>query len=294
MVLWLGRGEDNAEFGFRECLKQQFPKEVNYTIKDAMKQRSKLTSIIDEINFSEYDLIYSYGTMVSRVLKNKVKDVPIVFSIVTKPVTDGIVQSLEKPGGNVTGASNFVPIELQIKKILYLFGHKDIAIIYNPVDTQIMDFKDKMQSLVEAHGLKLKEFQFKNEYDDYKKFDKFLDSNKGKISCIYLPTDRLIVGCGQAIVQRIEEKNIPSCATNDAYLQYGAILSMTTNYYDIGWIAGEKAILILKGAEPGDIPVGSIPESKVVIKINKFALQKIGLTLPQNIEKENIVKWMQN
>ena len=232
--------------------------------------------------------------MVSRVVATKVKDVPIVFNIVTKPVENGIVESLEKPGVNVTGASNLVPIDLQVKKILDIFGKKDIAIIYNPLDTQIVDFKNKMKSCIENRSLQLKEFQFKNDYNDYRKLDEFLNSNKGKISCVYLPTDRLIVGCGQPIVQLIESKNVPSCATNDAYLQYGAILSMTTNYYDIGCIAGEKAVQILKGTKPGDIPVGSILESKVVIKINKFAMQRIGLKLPPNIEKENIIKWLQN
>ncbi|MGA1867574.1 MAG: ABC transporter substrate-binding protein [bacterium] len=292
MILWRGQGESNAESGFKECLKSQLKHEITYTVKDVATRREDLSRLINETDFSTYDLIYTYGTMVSRIVAKKIKDKPIVFNIVTDPVGDGIVISEKEPGFNVTGASNSVSIEHQIKKMHDLFGMKDIAIIYNPLDTRIMSFVDEMRAYVQKRSVELKEFKFTKEYNDYRRFEKFLDEMKGKISCIYLPTDRLIVQCAQALVQKIQEKNIPSCATNDAYLRYGALLSMTSTYYDVGWIAGMKAVKILEGANPGKIPVERVPESKIIIKINRLSLKSLGITLPPHFEKENTIRWM--
>ena len=292
MILWRGRGESRAEQGFKECLKSQLTNKVNYTVYDVATQRAELNRLIKETDFSKYDLIYTYGTMVSRIFAKKVKDKPIVFNIVTDPVGDGIVTSEKEPASNVTGASNSVSIELQVKKMHELFGLKDIAIIYNPLDTRIVFFVDKMRSYVKKTGFELKEFQFKKEYNDYRNFGKFLDKIKGEISCIYLPTDRLVINCAQAILEKIQERNIPSCATSDACLRYGALLSMTSSYYDVGWLAGETAIQIIKGKNPGEIPVERVPESKIIIKINRLSLKNIGFALPANFEKENIIRWM--
>ena len=108
MVLW--RGMTEAEAGFQSQLEESEEYEFKYTVFDANQDKKELARIIDNLDTSKFQLIYSFGTTVTKTLKSKVKDIPIVFNIVSRPVKAGIIDSWEHSGSNITGASNAVPM----------------------------------------------------------------------------------------------------------------------------------------------------------------------------------------
>ena len=81
----------------------------------------------------QFDYVYSFGTTVSKAMKTFVKNrVPHVFNIVTAPVKSGLVKSMDKPDVNVSGATNAVAIESQLKAALKIFPVKRLGILFNP------------------------------------------------------------------------------------------------------------------------------------------------------------------
>ena len=99
---------------------------------DAKQNKKELARIIQNLDPNKYRLIYSFGTTVTKTLKNKITDKPIVFNIVSRPVKAKVIESWEHSGSNVTGASNAVPMASafnSLSKVMYI-GR--LGFIYNP------------------------------------------------------------------------------------------------------------------------------------------------------------------
>ena len=115
MILW--RGETEGEKGFKDGL-QALGYSVDYTTMTAGQDRKELGRLLREElepKITNFNYIYTFGTTASQMTRDFVKDkVPQVFNIVADPVGAGIVQSMESPGGNISGASNGIPMLLQI------------------------------------------------------------------------------------------------------------------------------------------------------------------------------------
>lgn len=130
MVLW--RGETDGEKGFKDGLKA-LGYSVDYTTINANQDRSELGRLLRnelEPKIQDFDYIYTFGTTASQMIRTMVKDViPQVFNIVADPVAAGIVQSMESSGGNISGASNEIPLLFQIETVLKIIQLKSQKIL---------------------------------------------------------------------------------------------------------------------------------------------------------------------
>ena len=150
MVLW--RGITEAEKGFQARLKESDQYDVQFTVFDANQDKKNLAKIIEDLDTNKYDLIYTFGTTVTKQVKNKVKDVPVVFNIVSRPVKAKVIDSWEHSGSNVTGASNAVPMASafnSLSKVLYI-GR--LGFLYNSQEANSKIQLEEVEKLQEIFG----------------------------------------------------------------------------------------------------------------------------------------------
>jgi len=139
MLLW--RGETKAERGFKDGLKE-LGYSVEYTIMSAGQDREELRRILrNDIapKLNDLDYIYTFGTTISKMTKISIHDrVPQLFNIVTAPVESGIVQSMQKTGGNISGVTHRIPVSVQIAGAFKIIQFKRLGLLFNPREENTM------------------------------------------------------------------------------------------------------------------------------------------------------------
>jgi putative ABC transport system substrate-binding protein len=103
----------------------------------------------------------------------------------------------------------------------------------------------------------------------------------GRADAIYIPTDNTIISALEGAVAVAEESKLPLFTADTDSVSRGSIAALGFNYYDVGKQTGEIVVRVLKGENPGDIPVKTAAGSDLVV--NKAAAAKMGVTLPQSV-----------
>ena len=281
VLMFLWQGETGAEQGFKDALKEEFPDQnIKYTVLDAYRDMNRLKDQIDGTDEKKYDLIYTYGSTISAKVAKTFQKTPIVFNKVMDPVGYRIVESWDQKQPNLTGASIAIPIEIQIQKIQEALGIGNMVYIYNPLDPQSVDLKVEMETILEKKGVELISFEFEK---NFKALKAYVDRIRDLVTCIYLPSEREVVGYIQRIFSDINRRKIPTVVTSTSTLKRGGLLCITADYYGVGKLAGNLAAQILKGANPADLPIAKPSESEVKVYANSAILKKFKMTLPKEL-----------
>lgn len=205
-------------------------------------------------------------------------NIPVVFSAVTDPVGAKLVDSLEHPGGNVTGVSDKAPVNKHLAFIRKLLPKADtIGVPYNPGETNAVAQVKTLKKLAPEYG-------FKIETAAAPKSSRVLIAARsliGKVDAIYIPTDNTIASAAEAVVKVGRTADIPVFAADTNIVERGAAAAIGFNYYDIGRQTGVLVARILEGEDAGSIPVQFI--EKLQINLNPASAKKMGLTFPDSL-----------
>ena len=227
------------------------------------------------------DLIYAISTPSAQSAYNSTKDIPIVISAVTDPVSAELVKSLEEPNTNVSGTCDYVPVNKQLELIKTLVPNaKKIGVIYNTSEVnseiQVKELKkyskDYGYSVVEAGVTSTNEV------------NTAISSLVNKVDVLYAPTDQLVVSSMPIIVQKTLEKKIPIIASEKGSVESGALATCGINYYELGYESGKMAVEVLKGEDISKMPIKTGKEMEIII--NKDTLDNLSM---KKLNDENIV-----
>jgi putative ABC transport system substrate-binding protein len=229
------------------------------------------------------DLIFAIATPSAQGAYNATKDIPILISAVTDPVAAGIVKSLENPDTNVSGTSDYVPVETQLNLIkMFAPNTKRIGVLYNT---------SEINSEIQVN--QLKEYSDKNGYEvmpvgitSTNEVNQAIGSIIDKIDVLYVPTDNLVVSALPLIVQKTLEKKIPIIASETGSVEVGGLASQGIDYYQLGYKTGEMAVKVLRGEAISKMPVARATETKIVV--NEDSLKALGIEKPDNKDIEYI------
>lgn len=227
------------------------------------------------------DLIFTISTSSSQAAYNATKNIPIIISSVTDPVAAGLIKSLEKPGTNVTGTSDYIPIKKQLELFkLFAPKAKKIGVIYNSSEinseVQIKELKDNASK----DGYEIIQVGVTNTNE----VGPAISNLVGKIDLLYVPTDQLVVSCMPIISKTAIEKKIPIIASEKGSVEQGALATQGINYYKLGYRAGEMAVKVLKGEKTSNIPVEIMNETEIIV--NENTLKALSLEKPKG---DNII-----
>ena len=143
---------DEAREGFIEELEKEGIN-VKYIDKSENGDVSLTTQVPQKMIAEDVDLIYAIATPAAQGAKNVVKDIPIVFSAVTDPVGAGLVDSIENPGKNVTGVSDYIDPQGQVESFLKLYPDtKTFGVLYNTSEQNSLVQVDELEETERGDG----------------------------------------------------------------------------------------------------------------------------------------------
>ena len=265
-----------AEAGFREGT------HVIYDRQNAQGDVNRTQTIAEKFMNSDVDLIHSIGTPSSRAVMKIIKDVPIVFSSVTDPVFAGLIPRKSplgtRTGTNVTGVSDRWPVTLQFEMYTrFIPKAKKWGTIYDASDHRSLIYIKEMRQAAKKLNVELIEVNISHS-DEALPAAQFL---AGKVQTIYITYDHVALSSFEAIVKVCNQKKIPLFGGDLNSVTKGAMAAYGWDYFQIGHSAGKKAVRILKGEKPGDIP-WELGE-KLVLMINEKAARAQGAIVPPEL-----------
>ena len=281
MLRW--RYKDRSEEAFEKVLNSS-QYEIIWQDFCADEKKDKLAEIIKSLDTSKIDLIYAFGTTVTKALKEAIKDVPIVFNIVTDPVAAGVVDSWEHSGNNFTGASNGVPVESQIKSLKQVMDFKRLGMLHNPSEANSVILRDGANALEGKYGFTLIEAKFTTKEDLDSAIKTLMDE---RADAVWLSSISAVIANKDIILKAINEKKLPTMTTQINFVDIkdkdAALIGLGPDYYKLGELAGQKALEIFAGKKPNDIPSETLKTFDLIINLQ--TARKIGIKIPVKILK---------
>jgi putative tryptophan/tyrosine transport system substrate-binding protein len=229
------------------------------------------------------DLIVVSGITAALAAKKATTTIPIVMTTVSDPVGAGLVASLARPGGNVTGFSN-LSFELNTKRLEIL---KDavpklarVGLLRPPGDSALTDLQLK-ELRPAAVALKLKLEEIKTQRDPKSLESAFQTAKQKQVGAIMTMATRSFFTERKRIVELAGKYRLPATYPQKEYVDEGGLMSYGADSTDQFRRAAVYVDKILKGAKPADLPVQQA--TKFEFAVNLKAAKQIGLTIPVDL-----------
>lgn len=220
------------------------------------------------------NLVVSIATPTSQACAQAIKNIPIVFAAVSDPVGAGLVASLEKPGGNLTGTSDMSPVDRQLELIReFLPKLKRLGVIYNSGEANSAAIVKVLREECKKRGITLEEAAVANSAG----VAQAAKSLVGRAEAVYIPTDNTVVSVFEAVVKVGYDSKLPVFAADVDSVGRGAVAALAVDYYRMGRQTGEMAVRVLKGAPTATMPVETLKEFQ--IHLNPGSAKKMGLEI---------------
>jgi putative ABC transport system substrate-binding protein len=222
-------------------------------------------------------VIVTGGSAAVVAAKKTTSVIPIVFGTAADPVRLGLVASLARPGGNITGLSN-QSTDLPGKRLALLRGVvpglRRVAVMANveaPVGVLEMN---EVKAAAGTLGLEVVPREIRKAED----IGPALETLKGSVDALYVVTDPLVNTHRVRINTLANTALVPTMHGEKAYVEAGGLMSYGPNFPDLFRRAAEQVDKILKGVKPGDIPVEQ--PTKFDLAINLSTAKALGITVP--------------
>jgi putative ABC transport system substrate-binding protein len=239
---------------------------------------SRLPGLAAELLSIKVDLMVTEVTEASEAARRATSTVPIVMVAVGDPVANGLVASLARPGGNITGFSQnlleSISKRLQMLKLM-VPELTEVAALWNPDDTNSASNWRELQTSAVHLGLQLKSLEARNDLELGKVFDAGLESS---VRALYVAPAPLLVTNLARIAGFAAKNRLASIFHLSEFAQYGGLLAYGPDRSDLFRRAASYVDKILKGAKPADLPVEQ--PTKFELAVNLRTAKALGLTVP--------------
>ena len=267
---------DSATEGFKKALEEE-GLSVEYDEQNANGDQTTVQTIAANLAGDNADLIFANATPSALAALNATKDIPIVFTSVTDPVVAQLVQSMEEPGGNVTGTADMHPdaIPNTVKFIHENFPDATIGTVYSAGEPNSVVQVEIMREAAKELGMNA---PVESTVATSAEVKQATESLVGKADVIFIVTDNTVVSALESVVQVANEKDIPLFVGELDSVDRGGFAAYGFSYEDIGYEAGIMAAQILKGEkQPSELPAQYPQNLKLVI--NKKAAEEMNIEL---------------
>lgn len=268
---------DNCREGFIAGLAEEgFVEGENLSIdyQDANFDGGTSNLIAEAFVSSKVDLICAIATPMAQAAYNAAEGkIPVIFTAVTDPVLAGITE------GNITGTSDMLPVEAQLKLIRALMpGAAKIGIMYTTSEVNSESAIAVYKELAGDYGFEIITTGISVPAD----IPLAIDGLLAKVDCISNLTDNTVVGSLPIILEAAKAKGIPVFGSEIEQVKIGCAAAEGLEYFELGKQTGKMAAKILKGeAQASDIPYEIITES--FLYINSTVMAELGLILPSDM-----------
>ena len=244
-------------------------------------QVDRLPDLAAELVRSQVDVIVTGGTPPAKTLKNAARTIPIVMAIVGDPVAAGLVDSLARPGGNATGFS-IVATDLSGRRLHLLNeivpGLSSVAVMSNVENPQSQMELSETQSAAGRLDLRLHSVPISADTSIEDALEKI---KKEPVQALIVVTDAILYSQRRQILDWTAGNRLPAMYPYREFPEAGGLISYAPNARDLFRRAASYVDRILKGANPGDLPVEQ--PTKFELIINLKTAKALGLTMPDKL-----------
>jgi putative tryptophan/tyrosine transport system substrate-binding protein len=292
VIGYLGAGSPNARVwlvdAFRQGLKENGyveGRDVAIEYRWAEGKTERFPELAAELVARNVDVIVAFGgTLSAQAAQRATTRIPIVFQSVGDPVAEGLVASLARPGGNITGLS-FLAADLVGKRLELLKQAapetKLIALLIKPDsmpdaarESRIREANTSARAL--GVGLRVIEARGPDEFD--RAFAEISEAHADALTVFTTPVYSL---AWRRIAELAAHNRLPAMSESREFADVGGLMAYGPNLADLGRRAGIYAAKILKGAKPADLPVEQ--PTKFELVINMKTANTLGLSVPQTL-----------
>jgi len=255
-------------------------KNISIEYRFAEQKSERLPDLAAELVRLKVDLIVTTGSPSALAAKKATTAIPIVKATAPDPVGSGLVASLARPGGNVTGLSGLayelITVRLEIlKDAVPRLARVGLLRPAGGSDLQLKDLRPA------AQGLKIKLEEIVTEADAKGLESAFQIVKKKKVDAIMPTSNRRFFAERKRIVELAGKYRLPAIYWQKEFVDEGGLMSYGADYEDLYRRAAGYVDKILKGAQPADLPVQQ--PTKFEFVINLKAAKQIGLTIPVRV-----------
>ena len=275
---------DQATQGFQDALKEKLDDKVTFDVQLASGEATNCTTIVTKFVNDGVDLIMGNATPAVIAAKEATSTIPIIGTSVTDYVAAeaAIVESNEAPGGNVTGYSDLSDIAAHVDLTKKLCPDaKTVAIIYCSAEPNSVIQGNQAEELYQAAGFTTVTLTA----SDITTISSVVTSACDQADVIYIPTDNLFAENMESVKNIAEPAKIPVICGEGGMVQSGGTASVASDYYTLGYRAGEMAYeIMVNGADPATTPIGFMSADDMELVINEENVAAIGLAIPDELK----------
>ncbi|MDY5050103.1 MAG: ABC transporter substrate-binding protein [Candidatus Mucispirillum faecigallinarum] len=295
-------GSDNHSFQIGIAVINSHPAllEIERGIKDELKAQN-INAFIDSQNANndaniinaiaakfasdKKDLSIGIATPSAVALANAIKDKPVLFATVNDPIGAGLVDSLDKGKGNVTGLSDAIPIKEHLKIFHSIYPFKKLGFIYSSAEKNSVTMYNQTKDACKEMGIALLPVTIYNPSE----VNMAAASLSGKVDAFYVVTDNTLVSGITALISAAKAAKTPIFSEDYISAENGGILyAIGFDYYKAGRKTGKMAAEILKGKKPADMPVTFMdyPEESLMV-VDMDRAKALNIEIPENLITKN-------
>ena len=264
---------DAAYEGFKAALADA-GLNVEFDFKSAQNDQNNVKPISDGFVADGVDLIFANSTPSALGALQATSEIPIVFTSVTDPVDAKLIDSMEEPGGNVTGVVDLHPeaIDSTVQFIAEYFPDATVGMVYNAGEQNSVTQVNTVKEAADGTGMTIVERTVANTSAVQQAAMSLVED----VDVFYIITDNTVVSALDSVVSVANDHDIPLVVGEPDSLAKGGFATFGIDYYTIGYRSGEMAAMILQGEKtPSEIPVEYPPELQLYI--NKTAAEEQGV-----------------
>jgi putative ABC transport system substrate-binding protein len=247
----------------------------------AQGRYEQLPALAADLVRRQVAVIAATSTPANVIAMKATKDIPIVFTTSSDPVELGLVASLSRPGGNVTGAVT-LNVEIVSKRLELLHemvpSANIIVVLANPTNPNAETQSRTLEAAARAIGQQIAIVNVTTESEIDAAFASLADQRAG---ALLVDTDAFLFSRRDQLINLATRYKIPTIFDRRKFAEIGGLMSYGGSVTDIYRLAGIYVGRILKGEKPADLPVQQ--STKVEFIINLKTAQAIGLTIPTTL-----------
>lgn len=252
--------------------------DIVYDIQSAQGDQGTALTIAQKFAADRVDLVLAIATPTAQAAAQVIRDIPILITAVTDPVAAELVDSIERPGTNVTGTSDLTPVRAQLALLKALVPDaRRVGIIYNAGEVNSVVQADLARRAAAVFGLQLIEATAVNSSEVMQAAQSLV----GRVDALYVPTDNTVVSAIESVVSIAERARLPLITSEDLSVEQGALATVGLDYYELGRQTADIAYRVLQGENPADIPIEYQQEMSVVINVGAAA--RMGVVIPDEL-----------
>lgn len=252
--------------------------EVVWEVRNAQGDASLIQSIAREFAESDMDMFAVLGTPAVLALTALETERPIIAIAMGDPVGAGVAETLDEPGGNVTGSIDYVDPALILEEIAKVSpAITRLGTVYDPANQNLQVWVADLEKAVADRDMTLQAATVASSAD----VSAAARSLVGRVDAVLIGPDGIVLGALPAVVEAAASDDLPLYLTGGDVSLTGILATLGPNYLELGAMAAEAATAVYKGSEPGAVPFGR--PGSIEWGVNAATMEGLGVTIPAEV-----------